>query len=300
MARKPVAEGKTKRLVPVNVVEMFSKNDMTAFDGKKHDVPKGKGALATRTTVNIFEFLRRCGIPVAYIGPGTDTSFYALNCAMISIEVVVRGKAYGSILEREPDLVKGQEFEEPLVEFYLKTVGGYFGDFEVGVDDPLMEFDDQASASLFHPRKQRDDKKSFIWTLSYEMIFTHPSLRRRNMVKHLKEAAKIAARTYRILRAAFATFGYDYVDFKVEFGITKDGRLVLADVIDSDSGRLLYNGVHQDKQSYREGEAVDVVMAKYANVARITDQFMSKYPRLEALANEQGTTFEPRFIQKAA
>lgn len=55
-------EGKTKIISPLwegaDVGLVTTKDDITAGDGIKHDVMIGKAELATRTTCNVFEYLR--------------------------------------------------------------------------------------------------------------------------------------------------------------------------------------------------------------------------------------------------
>ena len=63
------------------------------------------------------------------------------------------------------------------------------------------------------------------------------------------------------------------VDLKVEFGFDSKGNLLLADVIDNDSWRVVESGAYIDKQVYRDGGALDDVAAKYRRVAEITGRF---------------------------
>jgi len=49
--------------------------------------------------------------------------------------------------------------------------------------------------------------------------------------------------------------------------------LLLADVIDNDSWRVIEGGAYIDKQVYRDGGALDDVAAKYRHVAEITGRF---------------------------
>ena len=51
------------------------------------------------------------------------------------------------------------------------------------------------------------------------------------------------------------------------------GTLLLADVIDNDSWRVLEGGAYVDKQVYRDGGALDDVAAKYRHVADVTSRF---------------------------
>ena len=71
------------------------------------------------------------------------------------------------------------------------------------------------------------------------------------------------------------------MDFKVEFGLTAGGTLLLADVIDNDSWRVLEGGAHIDKQAYRDGGALDSVAEKYRHVAAITGHF--RLPRQQVI-----------------
>jgi putative ABC transport system substrate-binding protein len=57
--------------------------------------------------------------------------------------------------------------------------------------------------------------------------------------------------------------GGTLVDFKVEFGFDSNGHLLLANVIDNDSWRVIESGSYIDKQVYRDGGSLDDVAAKY-------------------------------------
>jgi phosphoribosylaminoimidazole carboxylase PurE protein len=70
------------------------------------------------------------------------------------------------------------------------------------------------------------------------------------------------------------------VDFKVEFGFDPKGRLLLADVIDNDSWRVIADGGYIDKQVYREGGALEDVAAKYRQVAETTSHFQLPRQRI--------------------
>ena len=57
--------------------------------------------------------------------------------------------------------------------------------------------------------------------------------------------------------------------------------LLLADVIDNDSWRVIMNGSHVDKQIYREGGNLSQVIKNYKKVRDLTGRFLlprSKYP----------------------
>ena len=84
---------------------------------------------------------------------------------------------------------------------------------------------------------------------------------------------RIARQAFLVLEKAWQLEGGTLVDFKVEFGFDAKGNLLLADVIDNDSWRVLENGAYIDKQVYRDGGALDDVAAKYRQVAETTGHF---------------------------
>jgi phosphoribosylaminoimidazole carboxylase PurE protein len=84
-----------------------------------------------------------------------------------------------------------------------------------------------------------------------------------------------------VLEKAWQLEGRALVDFKVEFGFDTRGRLLLADVIDNDSWRVIESGSYIDKQVYRDGGALDDVAAKYRLVAEITGRF--RLPRQQII-----------------
>ena len=99
-------------------------------------------------------------------------------------------------------------------------------------------------------------------------MFSHPE-----EYKFFPEMRRIARQAFLVLERAWALEGGTLVDYKVEFGFDAKGRLLLADVIDNNSWRVLENGAYIDKQVYRDGGALDTVAAKYRQVAEITGHF---------------------------
>src|SRR5690348_1208914 len=85
-----LAEGKTKLIWAIpsspDLVIIESKDDVTAGDGKRHDVILGKGALANATTCNVFRLLARHGISTAFQQEMNETAFAALRCEMLPYE----------------------------------------------------------------------------------------------------------------------------------------------------------------------------------------------------------------------
>ena len=267
-----LAEGKTKVIGqspddPKKVI-IVSKDDITAGDGAKHDLLSGKAAMATLTTCNNFRLLKACGIPVGFDEQLSAISFSAPKCAMLPYEVVIRREAHGSYLKRVPGLAKGHLFPRLLVEFYLKTNGRKWKAHDLLCDDPFMQYDAAAGTiSLFEPSKPLATQAPFL-TLPETEVFAHEG-----ESAFFAQMGAIARRAFLVLEKAWQLEGGALVDCKVEFGLSTEGKLLLADVIDNDSWRVLEHGAYIDKQVYRDGGKLDTVAANYQRVAGITGNF---------------------------
>ncbi len=260
-----IAEGKTKRIWEVrgwpHLCIAESKDDITAGDGAKHDVMSGKAAMANQTTCNVFELLRREGVPVAFHEQLDETSFLAERREMLPWEVVARRRAWGSFLKRYPEFTQGFRFDPLLVEFFLKTSGKTFEGHPLPEDDPfaLIERD---SVALYNPKLPMKDQNPFL------------VLPRVRGTEHYGAMHRITDHTFEVLETAWAAVGGDLIDFKIEFGLNQQGHVDIADVIDNDSWRVLgQNGEHIDKQAYRDGADLADVTAKYRYVAELTSRF---------------------------
>ena len=267
-----VAEGKTKKIHLVkgssDRVTVVAKDDITAGDGAKHDIIPDKGRLATATTCNVFRLLKACGLPVAFVEQDSAISFVAPKCDMLPYEVVVRREAHGSYLKRNPHLSKGQLFPQALVEFYLKTKDKNWKGKPLIADDPFMQFaEDAKQIRLFNPAKPLQGQEPFL-VLPASEVFG-----RDQEGQIFPEMRRIARQAFLVLEKAWQLEGGTLVDLKVEFGFDAKGGLLLADVIDNDSWRVLEGGSYIDKQVYRDGGALDDVVAKYRHVAEITSHF---------------------------
>ena len=116
---------------------------------------------------------------------------------------------------------EGIEQEEPIVEFYYKNDD---------LDDPFIN----------------DEHVKFLKIADDQQI------------AYLKEETR---RINEFLKAWFAEIGLKLIDFKLEFGFDKDGKIILADEFSPDNCRLWdTDGNHMDKDVFRRGlgELTDV------------------------------------------
>jgi phosphoribosylaminoimidazole carboxylase/phosphoribosylaminoimidazole-succinocarboxamide synthase len=289
---KVVAEGKTKCLMEIvdpvlpGKVLVVSHDDITAGDGAKHDKIEGKGVLSTMTTCNVFRLLKACGVPVAFDEQVGDCQFIADQCTMLSYEVVVRREAHGSFLHRYPHLPQGHYFPKLVFELFAKTSGKKWNGRGIPMDDPLVKFNGGA-VEFYLPHwttEQKEESKQnghkgylvgqkpFLVVSKGEFFGGGQKILKGEI--HLQEIEKWTKFIFLVLEKAWQLQNRRLVDFKLEFGITVDGRLVLADVVDNDSWRLVNEaGEYDDKQVYRDGGDLNDVTRRYRLIAELSSRF---------------------------
>lgn len=285
-----VAEGKTKRIFEVKgepgkvVVEY--KNDITAFDNPSFTKQfETKAKHSNTINARVFEMLNRAGIPTAFIRQMNDTEFLSEKCTMVPLEVVARRYAVGSYLSRHPEYkVEGKmphRFPEPVIELFLKTTKGKLksagGEMLVegldplkGEEDPFIPNPEDAEWKLVHPKKESGDPAGDLGRSVERTKILPPG-------DAVEKLSSMMRDTFLALEAFFVAHEFKFIDIKIEFGITPDGRLVVADVIDNDSWRLRdQNWNDVSKQSFRDGESLASIEDKYQLVAELMEQSRAK------------------------
>jgi phosphoribosylaminoimidazole-succinocarboxamide synthase len=265
-------EGKTKVIEDAGGGEVLirSKDDITAGDGAKHDVLDGKAAASTRTTSNVFQLLERNGVPTHFVERVDDVTFRARNVEMIPLELVARRYATGSFRDRFPDLPDGAVFEEPAFEIFEKDDAAH---------DPLLEFDFEAGVLRRYVPNSKAAEAIGPGVKAGDLLGEEPIRESRYPGVSPKLIARLRSLTvsaFELIEKAWQEHGGVYVDFKIECGIDREtGELLIADVIDSDSGRLRFGEVDMSKQSYRDGTAtLPEIRKKFDEVAALTDRFV--------------------------
>jgi len=242
-----LAEGKTKIIYAhperADAVYMVHKDGLSAGDGARRNTLPGKGAVACRTTTNVFRLLEREGMATHYLDLVAEDANLVTHCEMILLEVVMRRIAAGSYIRRNPEVTEGTRFDPLVVEFFYKSDA---------LHDPLVtdaEIEEMGVASQEEIEAMRDTGRA----------------------------------VFGILEGAWARLGVTLVDCKIEFGrATADGRLLVADVIDNDSWRIWPGGDKEqmlDKQVYRDmpevtDDRLAALLRKYQQVADLTDRFL--------------------------
>jgi len=210
-------EGKGKKLFKIagesEKLIAEFKDDLTAFNAQKKSNESGKGALNNEISTLIFKELMDNGIKTHFLEKLNENDMLVKKVSIIPIEVVVRNVATGS-LTRRLGIEDGKILNPVLVEFYYK---------EDDLNDPIITDDHAMMMNLADSREDLDFLKS--------------------------QARKVNE----ILIPFFDKINLRLIDFKLEFGKTSDGEIVLADEVSPDSCRFWDkdSGEKLDKDRFR-------------------------------------------------
>ena len=200
MSGTKLYEGKAKILFTTddpNILLSRYKDDATAFNALKKGTIANKGEMNCAITSRIFKYLEAQGIATHFINQVSPNEMQVTSVKILPIEVVVRNIAAGSICKRL-GLEQGQEFKQPLVEFFYKNDD---------LGDPLLTDAHVAMLDLATPEQAAQLKQ-------------------------------LALDINRHLKTFFDACNLILVDFKVEIGLDTTGQLLLADEISPDTCRL--------------------------------------------------------------
>jgi phosphoribosylaminoimidazole-succinocarboxamide synthase len=196
-----IYEGKAKVLYTTDNADFliqYFKDDATAFNAQKKAVIDGKGTLNNLISENIMLEMAAIGIPTHFVKRLNEREQLIKKVKIIPLEVIIRNVAAGSMAKRL-GMAEGGELLSPVFEICYK---------DDALGDPLIN-DDHAISVL----KVVNEKQ-------------------------LQEIKTMALKINQALSAIFAKINIKLVDFKIEFGFDKDGKIILADEISPDGCRL--------------------------------------------------------------
>jgi len=211
-------EGKAKKLFHTedeNLLISEFKDDLTAFNGEKKSSESGKGALNNKISTELFKLLESKGVPTHFVEMMDENHMIHKKVDVILIEVIVRNIATGS-LSKNLGIEDGKVLPFVLVEFDYKND-------ELG--DPKLNDQHCLILELVKNEEELDTLRA------------------------------MAREVNAILRPYFENKGLNLVDFKLEFGRDKDGKIILADEISPDNCRFwdMKTGEKMDKDRFRQG-----------------------------------------------
>ncbi|MBS7248670.1 MAG: phosphoribosylaminoimidazolesuccinocarboxamide synthase [Candidatus Jordarchaeales archaeon] len=228
-----IGEGKTKivrRMDNPELVLLEFKDAITALDGEKKDTITGKGHINARISGFLFEFLSKEGVPTHYVSFIEPKYMVVKRLKMLPVEVVCRNIAAGSFAKRYP-VEAGSRLKHPVVEYYLK-------------DD------------LRHDPMMNEDHMVVLGILS--------------SIEEVNEIKRLTLTVNKALSKFLDDKGITLVDFKLEFGRDRNGRIYVGDEINGDSMRLWdkRTGRILDKDVYRQGKNLSEVLETYRECYR--------------------------------
>jgi phosphoribosylaminoimidazole-succinocarboxamide synthase len=201
MSISELAAGKTKTVIaaqePNHVILAF-RDDITAGDGKKHDVLSGKGRINATITARLCGVLAQKEIGTHYVRQLDDTHLLVTKLDMIPVEVVCRIRAAGHFIGVGKYFQNGDRLPFPIVEFYLK---------DDALHDPML----------------RDE---------------HLKLLKLANDAEIVQMKLTTLKTGALLEKFFDERGALLVDFKLEYGRDHGGTLLVGDELSPDSWRL--------------------------------------------------------------
>ena len=288
----PFAQGKTKQLFMTpepDVIRVRTLDNLSAGDGARQS---RLSVAANKNEQNdaVMSTLGRHGIPVAHIKKINETDSLQKKLTMLGVEFVVRGVPYGSFLKRNPEYVGKPmtEFDRALFEMFHKKTA-----VETGACDYATMMPEDEARKLYlkdgkwDPRahcdpyiKPMEDLWGDAWWAIYDQkkpIITENRLACIDAEINTLDRKNIegmAVESFDVLKRELGKLEINgkplyLVDMKMEFGLDENGEIILGDVIDNDSWRILVDGEHIDKQLYRDGKSDEAVLDAYATVTDV-------------------------------
>ena len=211
-----IYEGKAKKIFKTYNTKFFIisyKNEVTAQNGKKKGIIKGKGEVNNKLTNYFMKILEKNNIPTQFVKEISDVETVVKKVKIIPLEVIVRNIAAGSFSKRY-GVLEGKALKTPSLEFSLKNDS---------LNDPLINY--------FH-------------ILSLEIATKD----------EIKEIIDYSFKINEILKEHLLPFNIKLVDFKLEFGKTSEGKIILADEISPDTCRFWDTTTNEklDKDRFRQ------------------------------------------------
>ncbi len=214
---KPIYSGKAKDIFETeehDVLRAYFRDSATAFNAQKKGEIQDKGKINASISKILFQLCEQNGIKTHFLKQISENELLIRRVEIIPLEIIVRNIAAGSLCKRL-GLKEGKVLKEPIVEFSYKND-------ELG--DPLL-----TRAYIKNALEIADDKL-------------------------LDSICELALKANKIFIEFFKNIGIKVVDFKLEFGTDKEGRLLLADELSPDNFRFWDYKTNEklDKDRFRQ------------------------------------------------
>lgn len=237
IVKESVYHGKANDVYKTNlpsILAIVSTDRISAGNGAKKDEVPGKGRSNHIFSVTAFERLEADGIPTHYLGEDRETNTkFVREADAIKLEVIARFEAAGSF-SKSFNIPEGT----PMVD---------------AQGDPFVEF-------TYKSDNDGDPRISDWSTIQMGLLSKDEVVNVRNVTK----------RVANIVKGLAEEAGCKFIDFKIEFGHTPDGSVIVIDEISPDTCRMrdAVTGQKLDKDNFRNGESEMVVRSGYAEMER--------------------------------
>ena len=225
-----ILKGKVKTVFSTddpNMVLIQYEDKVTAGNGKKVDYPKGKGEVCCKISEFLFQLLEKYGIRTHYLSMPTHNVVVTMDPSKVmcckKVDIIPIEVVVRNVAAGS--IVRQTTLEEGRI-----------------INWPLVEY------------YLKDDEKD-------DPLLTEDRIRLMGDYP-LSDLEQQAREVNAILMKTFREIGFTLVDFKLEFGYTSNGDLVVSDELSPDSMRLWKEGTKErfDKDLFRKDEG-DIVEA---------------------------------------
>ena len=213
-----------------NLVLIQYEDKVTAGNGRKVDYPKGKGEVCCKISEFLFQLLEKYGIRTHYLSMPTHNVVVTMDPSKVmcckKVDIIPIEVVVRNVAAGS--IVRQTTLEEGKI-----------------INWPLVEY------------YLKDDEKD-------DPLLTEDRIRLMGDYP-LRDLEQQAREVNAILMKTFREIGFTLVDFKLEFGYTSNGDLVVSDELSPDSMRLWKEGTKErfDKDLFRKDEGDIVEAYKY-------------------------------------
>lgn len=216
------------------VLAIISTDRISAGNGAKKDEVPGKGRSNHVFSVTAFERLEAAGIHTHYLGEDRELNTkFVRETEPVKLEVIARYEAAGSFS-------KG---------------------FNVPDGTPMVDKNGDPFVEFTYKSDHDGDPRVSDWSVIQMGLLAEDEV---------AEVRDITKRVANIVKELAEEAGCKFIDFKIEFGRTSDGKIIVIDEVAPDTCRMydIATGQKLDKDNFRNGESDEVVRSGYAEMER--------------------------------
>ena len=209
-------EGKAKKVFKTDDPNLYIvdyKDDATAFNGLKKGTIEGKGIINNRVSNHLMKMLEENGIPTHLVEEISDRETVVKKVTIIPLEVIIRNIAAGSLSKRL-GLEEGTKVET--VPYWNTAI------------------------------------KTMRWVIRWSTTIISMAMGIATK-EELDLIAEYSFKINKLLSDYLKDLNIELIDYKIEFGKTPDGTIILADEISPDTCRFWDSntGEKLDKDRFR-------------------------------------------------